>query len=401
MHTNSWLLPDGVVELKGQFATELESIRRRSLDLFQAWGYDLVFPPMIEFLESLIAGSGQDLALQTFKLTDQVSGRTMGIRADITPQVARLDAYHNNGHVNRLCYVGSVLHTKPVHIMANRTLIQAGAELYGDSGPAGDREIISLLLHTLSLSAAPLDLWTLTFGHAGISQIILNEAHFDTDIQNQVVRALAHKSEPDIQQLFKNNAIDQQQLSICLSLLSYCGSIDVLQTIQTNHPATRKLCETLANTYASLQALWPAINWFFDFTPAQNYDYETGIIFQALHTNSPEPIARGGRYDKLSGYYGSERKAVGFSFDLLAMVQCTDLPQTQQQLLHYWSPCLPAHSEAFAELQAFVQGLRQSGHRVTSSVHTRDWQALDGQLQHKYDGFIFWSGEKWQLQTNE
>ena len=196
---NHWQLPDGVEEILPAQAEAVESLRRALLDLYRSWGYRLVIPPLVEFTESLLVGLGEDLDLLTFKLTDQISGRTLGIRADITPQVARIDAHSlAEEGVTRLCYAGSTLHTRPKSLLASRSPIQVGAELYGDDSPGADVEIVRLMLATLA--AAGLTRITLDLGHVGVYEAVLARAGLSEEQESTVFEALQRKSVPDLHQ---------------------------------------------------------------------------------------------------------------------------------------------------------------------------------------------------------
>ncbi len=192
-----WHLPDGVEEVLPGQAEVLERLRRELLDVYRSWGYQLVIPPLVEFTESLLVGLGEDLDLHTFKVTDQLSGRTLGIRADITPQVARIDAHSfAQSGVSRLCYAGATLHARPRTLFASRSPIQLGAELYGDDSLGADAEIVRLMMATLN--AAGLSEITLDLGHVGIYEAVLNTAKLDAELERIVFDALQRKSIPDL-----------------------------------------------------------------------------------------------------------------------------------------------------------------------------------------------------------
>ena len=403
MQQQSWLLPDGIVELTGYSAQKLERIRRTLLDLYQSWGYSLIFPPLVEFLDSLIAGAGDELELQTFKVTDQISGRMLGVRADITPQVARHDAYHNTGEVNRLCYAGSVLHTKPTHILANRSLIQAGAELYGHHGVASDLEILELLLSSLALcddeNSTDAD-WTLTVGHASLTRALLEKLQLPAAGQDTILRALKNRSEPDLVQAAGLYNLSTQQVDGLIQLVNLCGSIDILKEAAKLEPSHEKELESLQNIHNTCSQQYQHINWFFDFSSINNYSYESGITFHATHAKSAEPLARGGRYDYLSQVYGANRPAVGFSCDLLALARKTSegLPQVERRV---WAPSFAEFTDITAQnaLRQKVQSLRVENKAVTTSVHQKSWQQLDSSIQEKYDGYLEHDGKEWVLKS--
>jgi len=414
MQQQSWLLPDGIVELTGAAAQELEHIRRHLLDMYQSWGYSLIFPPIVEFLDNLIAGGSEDLALQTFKLTDQVSGRMLGIRADITPQVARHDAYHNTGDVNRLCYAGSVLHTKAHHILANRSLVQAGAELYGHQDTASDLEILELLLNSLpmtgptdlSVASNQIDPWTVTIGHAGITRALINAIDIPIQCTSAILKALKSKSEPDLIELSQQFQLQTRQTDALLELTNLCGDISVLNKLAQRVPEHQQACQSLENIHAACQQQYAGIRWFFDFSSVNNYAYETGITFHATHAKSAEPLARGGRYDSLSRMYGAERPAVGFSCDLLALAKYATHDKAQAQPQRIWAPSFAQFTNTVQDqkinqaLRQMVQRLRSEGKAVTTSVHQSQWQNLDPSIQEKYDYFLTFDQHHWQIKQS-
>ena len=208
-----WLLPDGVEEILPEEAHKLETLRRGLLDLYESWGYELVIPPMIEFLESLLVGSSHDQDIHTFKITDQLSGRMMGIRADITPQVARIDAHSMNrqGPV-RLCYADSVLHTKPRGIMTSRVPIRVGAELFGHAGVDCDIELIGLMRDTLQ--AAGIDEIYIVLGHVGIFRTLVQEAKLGFKIERELFQAVQRKAYDEIDQILFTN-VEDKKCAIC------------------------------------------------------------------------------------------------------------------------------------------------------------------------------------------
>jgi ATP phosphoribosyltransferase regulatory subunit len=205
---DSWLLPEGIEEILPQEASYLENLRRRILQLFTCWGYELVIPPMIDFIDSLLTGSGHDLDLQTFKLTDQVSGKTLGFRADMTPQVARMDAHHlKHEWPTRLCYVGTVLHTRGDPLEKTRSPMQIGAELYGHAGIESDVEVICLMLEMLALSGL-LDVH-LDLGHVGIFRGLSRQAGLDQSGESALFDVLQRKAKPELEELISDLAVNE------------------------------------------------------------------------------------------------------------------------------------------------------------------------------------------------
>ncbi len=316
-----WQLPDGVEELLPQQAAALESLRRRLLDLYRGWGYELVIPPLVEFTESLLVGLGADLDLLTFKLTDQLSGRTLGVRADITPQVARIDA-HSLGRegVCRLCYAGSTLHTRATSLMASRSPIQVGAELYGDSSLAADLEIICLMLATLD--RAGLEGVTLDLGHVGVYGAVLAAAELEPEREQRVFDALQRKSRPDLELALEGVPADRAGLIV--DLLGLHGGEGVLgearRLLSPRAPAALAAVDALEEVAGGLRRRLPALEIYFDLAELRGYHYHTGIVFAGYAPGHGRALANGGRYDDVGAVFGRARPATGFATDLKALL---------------------------------------------------------------------------------
>jgi len=309
-----WLLPDGIEEVLPVPAAKVEQLRRSLLDLYQSWGYQLVIPPLVEFTESLLIGLGADIDLLTFRITDQLSGRTMGIRADITPQVARIDAHSLAADgISRFCYAGSVLHTRPTTLLASRTPIKLGAELYGDDSLQADIEIISLMLETLR--AAGIDGVTLDLGHVGIYRSVLAEAGLDAEQEQAVFDALQRKSLPDLEVALEGVAPEQRQLIIGLANLHGDASV-----LDTPGYAAEPLGE-LRQVAAAVAERYPGVDIYFDLAELDGYHYHTGLVFAVYVEGYGQAVANGGRYDDVGAVFGRSRPATGFSTDLKALLE--------------------------------------------------------------------------------
>ncbi|MEO4045520.1 ATP phosphoribosyltransferase regulatory subunit [Pseudomonas sp. CAU 1711] len=376
-----WLLPDGIEEVLPPEAALIETARRQVLDLFQRWGYEFVVTPHIEYLESLLTGAGQDLDLRTFKVTDPLSGRQMGFRADITPQVARMDAHSlRREGPTRLCYAGSVLHAKPRALATSRSPIQLGAELYGDASPASDVEVISLMLDTLALARVPdvhMDL-----GHVGIYRGLARAAGLSGESEQQLFDALQRKAVDEVDGL---TATLQPLLANMLrALAELCGGREVLDLAQA------ALVEAPAEVHAALDQLvaiadqlelrYPELPLYFDLGELRGYHYHTGVVFAAFVPGVGESIAQGGRYDDVGGNFGRARPATGFSTDLKTLVTLGDM-QAEAQAAGVWAP---DHHDPY--LWQAVQRLRGEGERVVQALPGQDEQAAreagcDRQLQ--------------------
>jgi ATP phosphoribosyltransferase regulatory subunit len=318
-----WLLPEGIEELLPADARRVEQLRRELLDLFDRWGYELVLPPLIEYAESLLVGLGRDLDLHTFKLTDQLSGRTLAVRPDITPQVARIDAHSlRRQGPSRLCYAGSVLHTRPRSPLASRSPIQLGAELYGDASLAADIEIVCLMIEMLR-EAGVQDI-TLDLGHVGIGRALMERAGFPPELRAALFEALQRKADASIRVLLAEAPGDRRIAGMISQLAALNGDRSVLEE------ASRVLADAPPGVAASLAALAavadalavrvPWVTLHFDLGELHGYDYHTGLVFAAYAPGQGEALANGGRYDDIGRVFGRARPATGFSTDLKALL---------------------------------------------------------------------------------
>ena len=316
---NSWILPEGIEEILPEDAKHLESLRSKLLEMFACWGYDFVIPPLIDFLDSLMTGSGHDLDLQTFKLTDQVSGEMLGVRADMTPQVARIDA-HNLKHEwpTRLCYVGTILNARSDPLHKTRSPMQIGAELYGHAGKESDVEVICLMLEMLALTG--LQNIHLDLGHVGIYRAISRQAGLTELQESELFGVLQRKARPELQGLMDSYAINADLKAMLLKLPELNGGKDVLDKARTVFlKANNEVKEALADLESIAEKLvvrFPFLPISFDLAELRGYHYHTGIVFAAFVPSVGREIARGGRYDNIGAVFGRARPATGFSADL-------------------------------------------------------------------------------------
>ncbi|AMO79060.1 ATP phosphoribosyltransferase regulatory subunit [Pseudomonas citronellolis] len=375
-----WLLPDGIEEVLPPEAARVEAARRQVLDLFQRWGYEFVVTPHIEYLESLLTGAGQDLDLRTFKVTDPASGRLMGFRADITPQVARMDAHSlRREGPNRLCYAGSVLHARPRALATSRSPIQLGAELYGDASPASDVEVISLMLDMLAMAEVPdvhMDL-----GHVGIYRGLARAAGLSGEAEQALFDALQRKAVDEVAAL--TEGLPAELAGMLRALAELCGSREVLEqaaAVLADAPAVVKAA--LADLVAiadSLAQRFPQLPLYFDLGELRGYHYHTGVVFAAFVPGVGESIAQGGRYDHIGADFGRARPATGFSTDLKTLVTLGQV-QLDAPVQGIWAP-----AEGAGLWQA-VQQLRRDGRRVVQALPGQDAASAreagcDAQLQ--------------------
>lgn len=312
-----WLLPDGIEEVLPPEAARIEAARRQVLDLFHRWGYEFVVTPHIEYLESLLTGAGQDLDLRTFKVTDPASGRLMGFRADITPQVARMDAHSlRREGPSRLCYAGSVLHAQPRALSTSRSPIQLGAELYGDPSPASDVEVISLMLEMLEMAEVPdvhMDL-----GHVGIYRGLARAAGLSGEVEQQLFDALQRKAVDEVEALTAD--LPAELRGMLRALAELCGGRDALEQGRARLAAAPADVQVALNELIeiadSLAGRFPGLPLYFDLGELRGYHYHTGVVFAAFVPGVGQSIAQGGRYDDIGADFGRARPATGFSTDL-------------------------------------------------------------------------------------
>lgn len=360
----SWLLPDGIEETLPEEANHLEQLRRQLLDMFACWGYRLVIPPFIDYLDSLLVGSGHDLELQTFKVTDQISGETLGIRADMTPQVARIDA-HNLKHVwpTRLCYAGTVLHTHGNPLEKNRSPMQIGAELYGHGGIESDIEVIGLMLEMLALTGllnVHLDL-----GHVGIYRALAKQAELSREQEKELFDVLQRKARPELRELIDGYPISAELKPLFLKLPELNGDKNILaQARVILAPANAEVNQALAELTAiadKLATRYPNLAISFDLAELRGYHYHTGIVFAAFVPSVGREIARGGRYDNIGEKFGRARPATGFSADLKLLSVLSKQTFHTQKPRTIFAPCSddPALLEKIRDLRANQQTVVQ------------------------------------------
>jgi ATP phosphoribosyltransferase regulatory subunit len=316
-----WLLPEHIEDILPPQAGRIEALRRAILDRFAARGYALVMPPLLEYVDSLLTGTGHDLDLRTFKLVDQLSGRMMGVRADITPQVARIDAHLlNRPGVTRLCYCGSVLHTRPATMAATREPIQIGAELYGDARGAADLEILRLLCETLRL--ARVRRARVAIGHVAVFRALVRAAALDAGREGELFEALQKKDVPGLEQLTRGLAKTTRRA--LLRLPELYGGAEVIARAARELPRLPALARALATLRRLARAC--SLPASFDLAELRGYHYHSGAVFDAYCEGVAGPVARGGRYDDVGRAFGRARPATGFSIDLRELAVASALP---------------------------------------------------------------------------
>lgn len=386
--TDRWLLPEGIEEVLPERARRLEALRRRLLDMYTSWGYELVMPPFIEYLESLLTGTGHDLQLQTFKLTDQLTGRMMGVRADMTPQVARIDAHQLKRETpTRLCYMGTVLHTRSDGFAGSRSPLQVGAELYGHNGVESDVEVLSLMVETLRL--ANIDKPYLDLGHVGIFRGLAQQAGLNDDQEAELFDALQRKATVEINSLVNSWKLDKNVSEMLIALASLNGGEEMLVEAESIlSAADDSVKAALQNLKAIAKQLGErfALPVNFDLAELRGYNYHTGVVFSAYVSGQGQAIAQGGRYDDIGQVFGRARPATGFSTDIKTLVESFQFNDDASGAI--FAPCSDD-----AVLVKQVAELRQQGERVISALPGQQGNAKDMACDRE----LVKSGDAWQV----
>ena len=314
-----WLLPEGVEEILPEQASKLEALRRRVLDDFSSRGFSLVIPPVMEFADSLLVGISEKLDTQTYKFMDQHSQRMLGVRADITPQIARIDAHYlAQNAINKLCYAGTVLRTQPDQMGGQRELLQVGAEIFGVADESADIEIIQAMLQSLSLSlsAQYAQCITLSLSHVGIYRQLLAAQQLDSQHEAQLRDVLLRKSAPDLHDL--GTLFDTQAFVKLLRLQGDATVLNAARAELPDEPEIHASLMQLERVIAHLEQTRPEINLHIDLADVAGYRYHTGLKYAAYVTGRGRSVATGGRYDRVGEF---ARPATGFSADLKSLVK--------------------------------------------------------------------------------
>ncbi|MCM2132081.1 ATP phosphoribosyltransferase regulatory subunit [Larsenimonas rhizosphaerae] len=385
--SDRWLLPDGMDEVLPPQALRMESLRRTLLDTYYRWGYDMVVPPPVEFLDSLLTGTGTDLDLQTFKLTDQMTGRMMGISADVTPQVARMDAHslRREGPV-RLCYCAHVLRAQADEHQGGRSPVQVGLELFGHAGIDADVEIIQLVLTSLSVAGA--NNIHLAIGHIGIYRALMEAAGLDASLRHQLFEAIERKALEDIDGLVDAGVDDASLAGMLKALPRLHGGAEVIDQARelfTGAPApVMAALDYLAQLHSRLVASHGNVALYFDLAELRGYQYHTSMVFAAYVQGYGQALAKGGRYDGTGGAFGRPRPATGCSMDLKLLASLENSEPPVDGIL---APSLDDPT-----LQQAVQALRAEGERVVQALPGQD--AWTGHRCHRE---LVVDGGQWQV----
>ncbi len=357
----NWLLPEHIADVLPSEARKIEELRRLMLDNFRLYGYELVMPPLLEYVDSLLTGAGQDTDLRTFKLVDQISGRMLGLRADMTTQVARIDAHLlNRDSVTRLCYAGSVLHTRPSGLHATREPLQIGAEIYGHAGLEADAEIQELALASLALAGFPevrLDL-----SHVGVVRALLESDPLARKDEAALYALLRAKDTPGLDAISRAYAAPTR--AALLALPNLYGDIDVLQRARAVLPDLPGMARALAELAALAGSAIGRAEIAVDLADLRGYAYESGAMFALYVPGLPNAVARGGRYDHVGEAFGRARPATGFSLDLRELARLLPTAERKHSIRAPWGNA--------PELREKIAQLRKAGEVVIQSLPGHD-----------------------------
>jgi ATP phosphoribosyltransferase regulatory subunit len=357
---STWTLPEYIADVLPPEAQRIEVLRRTLLDTFRAHGYELTMPPLLEYVDSLLTGTGHDMDLRTFKLVDQISGRTMGLRADITPQVARIDAHLlNREGVTRLAYCGSVLHTLPAGLTVTREPLQIGAEIYGHAGIEADLEVQNLLLTALNLAGAGRA--RLDLGHVGVFRALAEIAGLKAAQAESLFSLMRSKDLPGLKKA--TESIAEPHRAALMRLPRLYGGLEVIAAARCELPAHPAISAALTELETLARAM-PLEQVSIDLAELRGYQYHSGVVFAAYVDGMPNAIARGGRYDKVGEVFGRARPATGFSLDLRELAAF--IP-SQAQCVGILAPW-----QTDAALAAKIAELRARGEMVVDALPGHD-----------------------------
>ena len=366
----NWVLPEYIEDVLPPDARRIESLRAQLLELFRVHGYELVMPPLLEYLESLLTGTGHDMDLRTFKLVDQLSGRTMGLRADITPQVARIDAHLlNREGVTRLCYCGSVLHTLPAGLTSTREPMQIGAEIYGHAGIESDLEIQRLLAQALRLCKLPSA--RLDIGHVAVFRALARRGGAGPELEADLFGALQAKDVSALQGLSKG--LDRTTRAAILLLPELYGGREVIARARRRLPKLAPIARALADLDRLTRTEDIPVS--IDLADLRGYHYHSGATFAAYCARLPNAIALGGRYDGVGKAFGRARPATGFTLYLLELARLAPVAPAPG--------CIRAPRASDPALEAAMAGLRAAGEVVIQDMPGHGHESGEGRCERE------------------
>ena len=381
----AWLLPEQFSDVLPSESRAVESLRRTLLDTASGYGYELVIPPLLEYVDSLLSGTGQDLDLQTFKLVDQISGRTLGLRADMTPQATRIDAHLlNREGIVRLCYSGSVVHTRAQGVYATREPLQFGAEIYGHAGLEADIEVQQLAVRSLQLGGVRR--MTLALSDVRIVRGVLAGMVAGPEQIDAILQALSRKDQAVLQELTRSTGGEQRDAILGLpELFGDASVLDDAARVLPDRPIIREALADLARLAATQTQAGVDVQ--IDLADLRGYHYHSGVIFGLYARGQPDALARGGRYDEIGATFGRPRPATGFSLDLRELVRYMQAPAARSAIRAEWSQC-----EGYAQA---VQRLREDGQAV---IELPAGATLEGE-QFRFDRELAWSDGQWHVRA--
>jgi len=380
---NRWLLPDGVQETLPPDAQAVELLRRKILQTYHLWGYDLVMPAMIEYMDSLLTGTAQSMDTKTFALVDQLTGKQMGVRSDMTPQVARIDAHllandQGNKRITRLCYCGHLLHAQAEGITSSRTPLQIGAEIFGSDSIAADIEVVSLMVETLH--TAGLDGISIDIGHVGVFRSLVRNTSLDSEQEIRLFDMLQRKSVPELQDYLAQLPLGDRLRDQFYELALLNGDVSILQQAREVYAdGADDLIASLDYMQAvveGVQGKFPDTPIHCDLSELRGYSYHTGLVFAAFLPGQGKEIARGGRYDDVGSVFGNARPATGFSADLLILYQLSRAEVLSE-------PGILAPVSDDPALEQAIRLLRKDKQRVVIDLSDAKGKAEDQQCNRK------------------
>ena len=389
LQNNRWLLPDGIDEVLPPDALALEKLRQQLLALYHGWGYDLVMPAMIEFTDSLLTGTAHSLDRKTFTLVDQLTGKQMGLRSDMTPQVARIDAHQlASSGISRLCYCGHLVHARADGLNPSRSPLQIGAEIFGNDSIEADIEVVSLMLETLH--GAGLQQVSVDLGHVGIFRSLFSHSSLDKSLEGRLFDMLQRKSIPELKEFLQQQDLDETQRQQFCQLALLNGDIDIIDEARSVFKDVSDDCtaalDHIEQVAQGIRKNYPDLKIHLDLSELRGYEYHTGLVFAGFHPGQGREIARGGRYDDIGSVFGVARPATGFSADLYNLFQ----------LAHRAAPatsCILAPNRDDAQLKQLVNKLRAEGERVITDLSGGKLSAQQQQCERE----IIHNGKQWQV----
>lgn len=388
MVNRNWRLPEGVDDLLPPLAWRLEQVRRDVLDVFRSWGFDYVEPPLIEYLDSLLAAGSDDMNLQTLKVVDQRTGRTLGVRPDLTSQAVRIDAHSRNvDGVQRLCYAGTVVHANPAAALDSRVPVKAGAEIFGSPELAADAEVVALMVEVLRV--AGIDRPILVLGHMGIYRSLQSQLELDPQDADALFAAVQSKAVSDVEALLDDSAAAR----LLTRLPRLMGGREMLQRARREFAASRAgadaaaAVDRLAELADQIHTRCPQIEVRFDLAELAGYGYHNGPVFSAFHADHGRALARGGRYDGIGAAFGRPRPATGFDVSLKEL-----LTRGQEPFDGIWVGYAGSRDGELASRRArAIAELRSAGEVVVVAV------AEDEQVAARCDRELVFDGQQWQV----